>query len=277
MKTLYISDLDGTLLYPDAALSSKTISIINNIIDQGIEFSVATARSIASVKSILKDIKISVPIILMNGVCIYDLNKSEYISIEYLPHKSIQLLLTTIKEYRLKGFAYSIKNGVLSTYYEDLSSKALEDFYKERVNLYQKRFTQIADFSDLYEEPLMYFALLDRRERLEHIYDVIEAIPDLNCVFYKDNYSPDLWYLEIYSSKASKFHAVQYLRSLLKPDQVICFGDNRNDFPLFEAGDVKIAVGNAVEELKEKADLIIGKNTEDGVAVWLEKHSKLTD
>ncbi len=277
MKTLYISDLDGTLLYPDAALSSKTISIINNLIDQGIEFSVATARSIASVKSILKDIKISVPIILMNGVCIYDLNKSEYISIEYLPHKSIQLLLTTIKEYRLKGFAYSIKNGVLSTYYEDLSSKALEDFYKERVNLYQKRFTQIADFSDLYEEPLMYFALLDRRERLEHIYDVIEAIPDLNCVFYKDNYSPDLWYLEIYSSKASKFHAVQYLRSLLKPDQVICFGDNRNDFPLFEAGDVKIAVGNAVEELKEKADLIIGKNTEDGVAVWLEKHSKLTD
>ncbi len=277
MKTLYISDLDGTLLYPDAALSSKTISIINNLIDQGIEFTVATARSIASVKSILKDIKISVPIVLMNGVCIYDLNKSEYISIEYLPKKSIKLLLTTIKEYKLKGFAYSIKNGTLSTYYEDLSSKALEDFYKERVNLYQKRFTQIADFNDLYEEPLMYFALLDRRERLEHIYDVIEAIPDLNCVFYKDNYSPDLWYLEIYSSKASKFHAVQYLRSLLKPDQVICFGDNRNDFPLFEAGDVKIAVGNAVEELKEKADLIIGKNTEDGVAVWLEKHSKLTD
>ena len=277
MKTLYISDLDGTLLYPDAALSSKTISIINNLIDQGIEFTVATARSIASVKSILKDIKISVPIVLMNGVCIYDLNKSEYISIEYLPQKSIQLLLTTIKEYRLKGFAYSIKNGALSTYYEDLSSKALEDFYQERVNLYQKRFTQIADFNDLSEEPLMYFALLDRRERLEHIYGVIEAIPDLNCVFYKDNYSPDLWYLEIYSSKASKFHAVQYLRSLLKPDKVICFGDNRNDFPLFEAGDVKIAVGNAVEELKEKADLVIGKNTEDGVAVWLKEHSKLTD
>jgi Cof subfamily protein (haloacid dehalogenase superfamily) len=275
MKTLFISDLDGTLLQPNVELSAKTITIINNLIEKGMLFTVATARSIASVKTILKDVKISVPIVLMNGVCIYDLTKNDYIKVEYLSEKSTDILLSIIKEHQLKGFVYAIKDGVMSTYYEDLSSKALRDFYQERVDLYQKRFIQIDDFTSLSGEPLMYFSFLDQKENLEPIFHIIETIPDLNCVFYKDNYSSDLWYLEIYNKTASKYHGVQFLRSYVKPDQVICFGDNRNDFPLFEASDYKIAVGNAVTELQERADLIIGKNYEDGVAVWLEQNASI--
>ncbi len=269
MKTLYISDLDGTLLHPNVELSRKTIDILNECIRQGMLFSVATARSIASVKPILKEVNVTVPVILMNGVCIYDLTKNEYINIETLPKTSITKLMEVIREHKLKGFAYTIKNGVLNTYYEDLSSPALKDFYQERVDLYQKRFTQIDDFNDLSEEPLIYFSLLDHYDKLEHIYNTIKGIPDLNCVFYKDNYSPDFWYLETYNKTASKFHGVQFLRSYLNLEHIICFGDNHNDLPLFEASDQRIAVGNAVPDLRAKADQIIGCNYEDGVAQWL--------
>ncbi|HWT74675.1 MAG TPA: HAD family hydrolase [Mobilitalea sp.] len=274
MKTLYISDLDGTLLQPDVTLSVNTITILNELIDRGVLFSVATARSIASVRHILKDVKISVPIILMNGVCVYDLSKDEYIKIETFPQKSIDALIEVIESNRLKGFVYTIKNGVMSTYYEDLNSKALYDFYKERVDLYQKKFTQVDRFSSLSKEPIIYFSLMDHKEALEPIHAILQTIPDLNCTFYKDNYSPDFWYLEIFNKTASKYHAVKYLRDYLGIDHIVCFGDNRNDLPLFEAGDYKIAVGNAVSELQEKADLIIGKNTDDGVAAWLKEHVK---
>lgn len=272
MKTLYISDLDGTLLQPNVELSRRTIDILNECIRQGMLFSVATARSIASVKPILKEVNVTVPVILMNGVCIYDLTKNEYVKIETLPRDSIAKLMAVIQEHKLKGFAYTIKNGVMSTYYEDLSSPALKSFYQERVDLYQKRFTQIDHFSDLSEEPLIYFSLLDHHEKLEHIYHTIKEIPDLNCVFYKDNYSPDLWYLETYNKTASKYHGVQYLRSYLNLDHIVCFGDNHNDLPLFEASDHRIAVGNAVSDLQVKADQIIGCNHEDGVALWLKEH-----
>ena len=275
MKTLYISDLDGTLLQQDVTLSEQTITTLNNLIDQGMLFSVATARSIASVKHILKDVRISVPIVLMNGVCIYDLSKSDYVNVETLPRKSIQALMELIEENQLKGFAYTIKDGVMSTYYEDLNNKALYDFYKERVDLYQKRFTQIEKFSSLSEEPLIYFSLANHKEKLEPVYRILEEIPELNCTFYKDNYSPDFWYLEIFSKSASKYHAVQYLRTHMGFDHIVCFGDNRNDLPLFEACDRRIAVGNAVTELKEKADLIIEKNYENGVANWLEQNVSL--
>jgi Cof subfamily protein (haloacid dehalogenase superfamily) len=275
MKTLYISDLDGTLLHPNVELSEKSIRIINELIEQGMLFSVATARSIASVKPILENLSISVPVILMNGVGIYDLHKKDYIKVEVFPRESIDLLMEVIRSNHLKGFAYTINNGVMSTYYEDLSTKALQDFYQERVDRYQKKFIQIDDFTSLSKEPLIYFSLLDQKENLEPIYHIIEAIPDLNCVFYKDNYSPDLWYLETYSKTASKYHAVQFLRSYLNLDKIVCFGDNRNDLPLFEASDHKIAVGNAVEELQSKADLIIGNNYEDGVATWLAQNVKV--
>lgn len=275
MKTLYISDLDGTLLQPDIKLSAKTISTLNELIDQGMYFSVATARSIASVQHILKDVKVSVPVILMNGVCIYDFQKKDYIKVETFPKRSIDALMELIENHHLKGFAYTIKNGVMSTYYEDLNSKALKDFYQERVDLYQKRFTQVEHFSSLSGEPIIYFSLMDLKENLEPVYRVLEEIPDLNCTFYKDNYSPDFWYLETFSKTSSKYHAVEFLRSYLGFERIVCFGDNRNDLPLFEACDQRIAVGNAVDELKEKADLVIGKNYEDGVVTWLKQNVRL--
>ena len=54
---------------------------------------------------------------------------------------------------------------------------------------------------------------------------------------------------------------------------MVAFGDNLNDLSMFEAADVKIAVGNAKEELKDAADIVIGTNSEDGVAEWLRNNS----
>ncbi|MDF2510918.1 MAG: hypothetical protein K0S04_784 [Herbinix sp.] len=274
MKTLYISDLDGTLLQPDVTLSKATINTLNELLAQGMQFTVATARSIASVKHILKDLNLTLPIVLMNGVCIYDLKKQEYVKVETLTQSSIYELMKVIVDNELKGFVYTVKNGTLATYYEDLNTKALQDFYQERVDLYRKRFTQVNKFADLSEEPIIYFSLVDHKEKLEPIFHQIEAIPDLNCTFYRDNYSPDFWFLETFSCTASKYHAAKYLRTALGVENIICFGDNRNDLPMFEAADKRIAVGNAVEELKEKADQIIGRNTENGVANWLRQNYK---
>lgn len=43
MKTLYVSDLDGTLLRSDETTSEYTNSVINNLTDRGMIFSYATA------------------------------------------------------------------------------------------------------------------------------------------------------------------------------------------------------------------------------------------
>ena len=55
------------------------------------------------------------------------------------------------------------------------------------------------------------------------------------------------------------------MRKLTGARHVTGFGDNRNDFPLFDACDTKIAVGNAADVLKERADLIIGGKIDDAM------------
>jgi hypothetical protein len=269
MKNLYISDLDGTLLQPNVQLSARTIRILNELIGQGVHFTVATARSIASVKAILREVDIQLPIILMNGVCIYDLARDEYLKVETFPKESTRQLLSVISNQRLKGFAYTMKDGVMATYYEDLDNPALRDFMEERIRLYNKRFIRIDSFSSLPDDPMIYFTLLDRKEKLEPICSLVESLPGLSTVMYKDNYSADNWYLEVFSRKASKYLATIWLREYLGVSHITCFGDNRNDLSLFEACDYRLAVANAVEELKEQADEVIGSNINDGVALWL--------
>ncbi|NLP16755.1 MAG: HAD-IIB family hydrolase [Clostridiales bacterium] len=272
MKKLYISDLDGTLLSPDATLTKRSVSILNDLINQGLLFTVATARSIASVKYILKDLKLTLPLILMNGVCIYDPIVNDYVNVETFSKEDAQILISMIEENHLKGFLYTVKDGNLATYYEELVNRSLKDFYEERVNRYRKPFIQVDSFTTLIDEPIIYFTLMDHKDSLEPLNQIVKELPNINSVFYKDNYFKDMWYLEIFSKKASKFHAVQFLRSYLAVDEIICFGDNQNDMALFDASDKCYAVENAIDVLKLRADGIIGSSTKDAVAIWLEQN-----
>lgn len=67
-KTLYVSDLDGTLLRRDGTLSPFTIQTINQLTEQGMLFSYATARSHVTAGKITEKIMPQIPVIVYNGV-----------------------------------------------------------------------------------------------------------------------------------------------------------------------------------------------------------------
>ena len=79
--------------------------------------------------------------------------------------------------------------------------------------------------------------------------------------------------LDITSSEASKLHGVVEVAKILRisTDEIIGVGDGYNDFPLLMACGLKIAMGNAVPELKAIADFIAPTVYDDGVATVIEK------
>lgn len=274
MKQLYISDLDGTLLQADVTLSTTTVSILNDLIHNGVAITIATARTIASVKYILKDVDIQLPIILMNGVAVYDLKTEQYIKVENIPYKQYKQIISLAKQFKEHCFIYTIDiKGGMKTYYDALVTHGMIDFYQERVTLYNKSFQKLDSFEALGQEPVVYFAFINTYDHLVPLYQEISKLEQINCVFYKDNYTTDIWYLEVYSEHASKYHALEYLKHYLNIDHVTCFGDNRNDLPLFEASTYKIAVKNGIKELKAKANEVIGYHYDDAVAHWLKRNS----
>lgn len=82
MERLYISDLDGTLLTPEKTISPRTREAVNRAIAAGEGFSVATARSASTVVEILQGIQLNLPVVLMNGVFLYDIAADRYLDVQ---------------------------------------------------------------------------------------------------------------------------------------------------------------------------------------------------
>lgn len=265
---LFISDLDGTLLNRNAQLTDYSRRTINLLVEKGMSFTAATARTYATVSKILNGLHVNAPIILMNGALIRDLQKDEYVYSAIIDNSVSNKIILIMHEMNLYSFMYTIQNGDMVPYYEKIATPEMRAFYEERKNKYYKQFLQTSDFGSVNDNSL-YFSLINKKENLMPFYEKIKDFQDIKLTFYRDVYSNDLWYLEIFSPNASKENAVNFLKNEYGYDKIICFGDNLNDISLFNASDKKYAVENAAPELKKLADRIIGSNESDGVARFL--------
>lgn len=268
IKRLYISDLDGTLLNNKAEVSDFTVETVNSLIEKGMYFTFATARSVYSAKPITSGLNINVPYILMNGVSIYNPPDDKYIKNEYINPETSAEIISVFRENNLNCFMYKIHDNVLTAYFTEMDSYAMNSFAEVRKNNYKKPFVQCENLADHADGETVYFTVTGEYERLLPVRNGIAEIKGVNHAFYSDTYT-DKYYLEIFSENASKANGIKYLREKYSFDEIVCFGDNLNDITMFEESDIRIAVGNAVNELKKSADFVVLSNENDGVAKWL--------
>lgn len=268
MKRLYITDLDGTLLSPEGSISAKTAAILNSLTAEGICFTFATARSVYSAKPITSALDINVPCILMNGVSIYDLRTDGYLANQYIPVSASEKVIEAFEREKAEVFLYRFNDEVLTCYYTKITTRVMQSFAEVRRNRYNKPYVQCADLLDAADGRTIYYTALDEHEKLLPVKNAIDSIDGVDYAFYEDTYTGK-WFLEVFSAKASKSNGLRYLRERYGFDEVVAFGDNLNDLPMFSEADIKVAVGNARDEVKAAADYIIGTNDEDGVAEWL--------
>ncbi len=268
-RTLYVSDLDGTLLQPGAELSAYAVASLRQLFDAGMLFTIATARSSASVRTILAPLAMPVPVILMNGAQIYEQASGDYLHVEFIPVSALRELLSLLAEHGVSGFLYGLDGGRQTTYYETLGSETQRAFMDERVRKYDKPFEQVPSFRQILHRGICYVSLSGPHDRLAPLYTALQKQPVLGCSFYQDVNADDHWMLEVHSSRASKGQAVRHLRERLAVDRVVGFGDNLNDLSLFAACDETFAVANAHPDLLRAASGHIASNREDGVVRWL--------
>lgn len=273
---LFISDLDGTLLQPDATLSKEDANLLNALTARGIQITYATARTFASVRHILSELVFrenAPPIALMNGVLIRDMVKGIYLDRASFSGQTAQEVLDAMYLSGVSPFIYALSaDGSLTTCYRDIPNRMMREFMDFRVIRYQKPFREIRHISDIRDE-IIYFCLVAPEEDVRRAEKAIANIPGIKYTSYRDHYEKETFYLEIFDERASKQHAVSYLRQYTGADTVICFGDNLNDLPMFEASDIRVAVEQAHPELKAKADRIADR----GVPAFIREYCKITD
>lgn len=261
-KTLFVTDLDGTLLTGDARLPSGAGEMIRDLHRRGVRLTYSTARTIRSAAFILKGLPFPAPVALMNGVLLRDMNEGRYVDSQLFSEEAAQKILSAGGE----PFVYTLtKEGELFTAYRRLAGAYMEPFLRERVEKYGKPFRKLERFETLVEEGqrIIYFCYLGNEDELRTVHEEITALrsedgsPFVKCAFYPDHRQAGLWYLEVFATTASKGNACRRLREITGAETIVSFGDNGNDLPMFAESDYAFAVENASEAIKSAADGVI--------------------
>lgn len=269
MRTLYATDLDGTLLNKQDSISSKSLHIINSLIDEGMCFTYATARSLSSASVVAKGLRTEIPVIIYNGAFIMKAGSGEILYACDFEEEEKEYLIDAFKRYNISPLVYSFIEKVekVSWINDDLNEGK-----KRYLGLRKgdRRLNPLKVGENLFAGNPFYYTCIGEKEELAPLYEELKT-RGFNCIFQQELYRPEYW-CEIMPGKATKANAIMKLKKMLDCDRVVSFGDAINDIPMFEISDQCYAVSNAVEKLKEKATGVIGSNEEDGVALWLEEH-----
>lgn len=273
---LFVTDLDGTLLNSNKEVSIKSTEILNKLIDNGVNFTIATARTPATVVDLLQDVNLKLPAVLMNGVLLYDIKEEKYINIKEIEKDTVDKVFDILNKFDKNAMVYGIRNNHLWVYHKEFEYSWEYNFYKERADRKQKTFLKVENYQEsIKESKIINFIVFDKYEKIKGIYEELKKIDEISVEYYEDIYEKGCYFLEAYSAEASKANGIKLLSDYIEHDKLICFGDNLNDIPMFELADECYATANAVERVKEISTDVIGSCDEDGVALFMEKKLKV--
>ena len=132
-KTLYVSDLDGTLFNSKKCVSEYTIQTLNQCIAKGMRFTVATARMAYGCDYRLSEIRLNTPGILTNGVFLYDFSKKEIVSTECIRRDSAKKAVDAFGKNGLSCFIYVYEGSQISIFYNDKKMEEQTQYYSDRA------------------------------------------------------------------------------------------------------------------------------------------------
>lgn len=262
MYKALISDFDNTIAGYDAQVPGDVKNVINRLIQQGYLFAIATGRAYqGKIQEICQELQLKTPQIVFGGAEIVDPSSGKKIWKEHMdPHEIERLIAYFLKEniYFLlekDGFIY-IPSAYPGTVKPHLPAKRIQELDGYN-NIPKIRIpSQITKMT--------------KKKVTALIKNMEKSYKDMNFIgtMYAGYFGCD-----ITSLRATKHLAVlEYMKIMkLKKAEVVGIGDGYNDFPLLTACGMKVAMGDAPQELKEIADLVVGTQIENGFLVAARK------
>lgn len=270
--TLYVTDLDGTLLKNNATISDFTVNTLNSLIENGVLFTYATARSFSSAAPLVKQLNLELPAVTFNGVFVINPQTGEHLIENVFTKKSLKIAEKFLRENNLAPLVYSYINGEERVSFLGEKIDRVKSYIDSRKG--DKRLRTAKNYDELFEGNVFYLTVLNA-ENTELLDNFFTAENGFAHNFQIDTYDDTTWY-EIYDKNAGKAAAVRQVKTLLNADKMVCFGDNKNDIEMLKAADLGVAVGNSFDELKEIADITIEENEFDAVAKFIDRRENAT-
>jgi len=267
---LYLSDLDKTLLRTDLSVGELTRSVWNEAVARDEHLSIATARSHTGIRELLKGLDLREPMILLDGALIAKPDGTILHAATLDATIGAEVLSIA---HRVAGEWPLIvaleADGGERFYYPPEPNHWQQELLATMQNA-RRRFTtqppvaQEQNLKLVYQQDEATTAAIETALR-DTLGDAVEikrsADPYIDC-----------WFLTVLHPEGDKATALERLETItgIARTETTVFGDHHNDIGLFHTAGKKVAVANAVPELKALADIVLPHtNDEEGVARYL--------
>lgn len=222
--TLFISGLDGTLLNKKGSLSDYGKVELNRMLDDGVGFTIATMRTPASLMEPLRDIRIKLPVIVMDGAALFDIHNKEYVKVYVISPQKAGEVRSLVKEAGLTCFSNVVVDDVLFIYYEEPQDETVQGMVKElRKSPYRNYLMR-----ELPEgEPVVYFMLLYPKTVIEDFYAMLVErgfTEELKVLKYDSDDYPGYAYIKIYNRNATKENMTHQIKEMYGVEKTIRIG-----------------------------------------------------
>lgn len=262
-------DLDGTLLNSEKTISEKTVTGLRAFADKGVKLILASGRTykrMAEYAQMINADKSGGKIIEANGVGIYDYEKNTYElirrmniaeakeAIEYLRDKQVEILIMAEENV----FVILAPNETTSRYLVRNSNME---------GLRNRQFFEVESIDEV-SEPINKIC----------VFDDVDIISDIYEDMSRHSFKEDLWFgrpltswLEIGPASVSKGNALKKVMKQegFNEDEVVVFGDGENDLSMLGVVKNSVAMGNAMQNVKDACAYECGTCDEDGIINFL--------
>lgn len=257
-------DLDGTLLTDKKELTPYTRAVLEKAIDAGIEVVIASGRPYNGVPKELKEFEGIRYAVTSNGGRLVDIRTGEAIKEILMPQDKAEEILHIFENYD--------------------SIPELHCHGQSYLNI-----GQLQELKETIDSPYEMQYILDSRQMVSSLWEILEANPgglDKVRAFFKTKeeqqnarerlqkidgvevVSSTDEDLEVNAAGVDKGKGMCTLAAELgiSPEEILAFGDNENDCEMLKKCGIGVAMANAINAVKEAADLIAKSNEEEGVA-----------
>nr|MDH3153072.1 Cof-type HAD-IIB family hydrolase [Bacillus licheniformis] len=273
-------DLDGTLLNTESKISAENRAAIKKALISDCIVTICTGRATFDVKALLNDLDI--PIIGANGGTVHDFNY-KLLSRTLMDKEAGKKAAQYLTDHQIYFEVYT-DDAPLSPFDGEQKLKAELDIVtsanpdEDRDTLWQGALTQfkqfgikpVPDIREIFNGDEHIYKLLCfsfDMEKLKKAKDDLSAFPKLGLT------SSGRHIIEILPDESGKGRALKELARHygIEKKDIYAIGDSPNDLSMFEEAGHRIAMGNAIDELKHISTFITKSNDENGVAYFINK------
>lgn len=260
MKSLYVSDIDGTLARAGYELTEETVAKVRKLVAEGVGFTVATGRFLSRCLGLVEGCDLRCPAIVLSGSLIYDCAAGSILKVWPMEQSVAKKALGILQDLGGNNLCCLYAPGERRC--RLCSNEPMEHPYPlDRPNelgfIHDEEWIA-ADLRPCLEAgQALLLSKAGPSEPLHQAYEALGELPGLSAYLHQSPHRPALWILDVVSDQSGKGTALRWLRDSLGAQETVAFGDNVNDLPLLEAADLSVTVAQAPPSLKAAADLVL--------------------